>query len=599
MIELNYRHLIPVKKSCFNSLPAGIQPLPDNLARKPGSQNDLAFSQPVIGTPFSELRSDLTWAEFECTEPPVNLVTAKFDFSQPEKLWYYLGKTSTDSKAQYTDNPQVPVHNPRSQFLNFLKTIQAPTLPTYQPHHRYRPTINPLGQTSSSSSTARLPAFTTQASSSGLPDHHKFGGNTPANRAANYNSSTFTGNQYASSDHYRDRPKELGYSGKQPEFPTPESGGPPGPADFQTLDLHTRSKILEIVHRTNVYANYNVVKPEFLVQFLLGPIEAPYRQSRFPQLKSLLERTPIYKKGVDNNLLPPQKIDMGCREVVVMLQALEKALTSHFTRQRELERQKSNHEEWVKRLQKPMSTQRSVFDRVNFGKSKFLDSLLEKTPEVYKSPYTEDGYADWALEEYGVVDKAEPTNNESLANSYFEQLTPEDRDKVTQECGSFVAPPPVDMDTNMNLDPYEDTQGPMFGPHPEDAGFNVYNVGPQRTFSPLGPSTLHADSPTSYPSRVTSHYQSMHQGYQDQDQDLFGDQQANQRFWTNSTPWIGTNSGAGHDDGQLVMFGPHERPRHDYASSDMDGSRGPGSLHSMDMAGFGPEPDGNYPDLSP
>lgn len=598
VIELNYRHLIPVKKSSFNSLPAGIQPLPDSLARKPGSVNELALSLPVIGTPFSDPRSDLTWAEFEYSEPPVNLITANFNFSQPEKLWYYLGKTSTESKAQYTDNPKVPVHNPRSQFLNYLKTIRAPTFPTHQPHHRYPHTANPLGQMSSSS-TVRSPAVPAQASSSGLPGHYNSGSKNPVDWTLNYNCSPSISNHYTSSDYYRDRPEELDYPENQPKSPSRRSGGPPGPADFQSLDLYTRSKILEIAHRTNVYADYNVVKPEFIVQFLLGTIEAPCRQSRFAQLKSLLERTPIYKKGVGYNSLPPQKLDMGCNEVVVMLQTLEKALTNHFTRQRELEREKMNHEEWVRRLQRPAAPQRSVFDKVNFGRSKYLDSLLEKTPEVYRSPYTEDGYADWALEEYGVVEKAGPVNNESLSNNYFEKLEPENRDRVTQECGSFVEPPPVDMDTNMNLDPYDDTPGPMFGPHPEDAGFNAYNVAPQRTFSPLGP-TLHADSPTSYPSRATSHYQSMHQGEQDQYQDLFGDQQANQRFWGNGAPWIGSDSGA-HDDGHHVMFGPHERPRHDYAASDMDGSRGPGSLHSMDMAVFGPEPepDPSYPDLSP
>ena len=32
---------------------------------------------------------------------------------------------------------------------------------------------------------------------------------------------------------------------------------------------------------------------------------------------------------------------------------------------------------------------------------------------------------------------------------------------------------------------------------------------------------------------------------------------------------------------------PHERLKHDYASSDISLGKGPGSLHSVDMAGFG------------
>lgn len=68
--------------------------------------------------------------------------------------------------------------------------------------------------------------------------------------------------------------------------------------------------------------------------------------------------------------------------------------------------------------------------------------------------------------------------------------------------------------------------------------------------------------------------------------DLFGDQQANTRFWQHG-PWAPGGDGTTPVEENRPFFGPHERLKHDYASSELSLGRGPGSLHSIDMAGFG------------
>ncbi|KAI1857986.1 hypothetical protein JX265_011016 [Neoarthrinium moseri] len=67
-----------------------------------------------------------TWAEFHTAENPTNKTQVKIDFSKENQIWHYLGKTSTEARAQYTEDPKKPAHNSKS---NFLDTIPRPPPP--------------------------------------------------------------------------------------------------------------------------------------------------------------------------------------------------------------------------------------------------------------------------------------------------------------------------------------------------------------------------------------------------------------------------------------------------------------------------------------
>ncbi|UKZ89866.1 uncharacterized protein TrAFT101_004904 [Trichoderma asperellum] len=66
-----------------------------------------------------------TWAEFHTSEV-TNKEQAKVDFTKQDQIWHYLGKTSTEARAQYTEDPAIPRYNTKS---NFLDTLPKPPKP--------------------------------------------------------------------------------------------------------------------------------------------------------------------------------------------------------------------------------------------------------------------------------------------------------------------------------------------------------------------------------------------------------------------------------------------------------------------------------------
>ncbi|KAK8086574.1 hypothetical protein PG994_001548 [Apiospora phragmitis] len=95
---------------------------------------------PRADEPFVE---GCTWAEFHNTTDCTNKAQTKVDLSKENQIWYYLGRTSTEARAQYTDDPKKPAHNYKS---NFLETIPKPLAPpASQPRKSYTPTY-PLQQ---------------------------------------------------------------------------------------------------------------------------------------------------------------------------------------------------------------------------------------------------------------------------------------------------------------------------------------------------------------------------------------------------------------------------------------------------------------------
>ncbi|KAK0386357.1 hypothetical protein NLU13_6194 [Sarocladium strictum] len=61
----------------------------------------------------------LTWAEYNYEEV-YNKEQAKVDFEKQDQVWHYLGKTSTEARAQYTEDPAKPRFNPKGSFLDTL-----------------------------------------------------------------------------------------------------------------------------------------------------------------------------------------------------------------------------------------------------------------------------------------------------------------------------------------------------------------------------------------------------------------------------------------------------------------------------------------------
>jgi hypothetical protein len=123
---------------------ANAKPLPEHLKENDASLDisNRTDGVPEIGDPFLDPNSDHKWAEFN-TAPDVVKKTSKVDFSQVERLWYYLGKNSTEARPQYTHDLAKRVHNPKSNFLDTVKP-PAPVIPHYQYQQRSYPATYPI-----------------------------------------------------------------------------------------------------------------------------------------------------------------------------------------------------------------------------------------------------------------------------------------------------------------------------------------------------------------------------------------------------------------------------------------------------------------------
>ncbi|KAF2688840.1 hypothetical protein K458DRAFT_359809 [Lentithecium fluviatile CBS 122367] len=121
---------------------ANAKPLPEHLKENDASldMSNRTDGVPEIGDPFHDPNAEQKWAEFN-TAPEVTRKVAKVDLSKPDRLWHYLGKTSTEARPQYTDNLANSKHNPKSNFLDRVRPA-APVIPAFQ--HRSYPAAYPI-----------------------------------------------------------------------------------------------------------------------------------------------------------------------------------------------------------------------------------------------------------------------------------------------------------------------------------------------------------------------------------------------------------------------------------------------------------------------
>jgi hypothetical protein len=308
----------------------------------------------------------------------------------------------------------------------------------------------------------------------------------------------------------------------------------------------------------------------------------------------------VQPKANDGTLIPYQPLNMRSDEVTRLLQMLRWVL-GHYRAERD---------SLAKR--EPDYLKHEPYDRSNLtaarlaGKFPYLDQQRALRPTVYRSPYASPfGFAEWTKTEYNLPQDDDLSPKESLANDYFASLSPEDQEKIMKTCGSFVqqrieqsaSHSRQSSASNFRLSTALARQNHQHQNNPTIDITAVEDVSMSGLDFPL-----HADSPASSFSRAQmgfpsfpspndfnnhgDHDSSIGPRHLQDHHDLFGDQQANTRFWQNG-PWA-AGDGTTPIEEIRPFFGPHERLKHDYAVSELSlGRGGPGSLHSVDMAGFG------------
>ncbi|MCJ1395849.1 hypothetical protein MMC18_008735 [Xylographa bjoerkii] len=125
-VEVEYKWLLVFDPA--NSqlpIPSGnAKPLPAHLARKSQtSAEDPSNDIPKQDEPFCDPEGRYIWSEFNIAKLPRNVAQVKIDLAKPKQLWFYLGKTSTEAKAQYTADLTIQINDLAANFLESVKPV--------------------------------------------------------------------------------------------------------------------------------------------------------------------------------------------------------------------------------------------------------------------------------------------------------------------------------------------------------------------------------------------------------------------------------------------------------------------------------------------
>lgn len=124
-LEVEYKWLL-VFDPANSQLPVpsdDAKPLPAHLARK---SRITAEASPKIDEPFGDPQSKFIWSEFNTCKTVKNPDQVKIDLLKPKQIWFYLGRTSTEARAQYTADLRVQINNPEGNFLESIRAASAP-----------------------------------------------------------------------------------------------------------------------------------------------------------------------------------------------------------------------------------------------------------------------------------------------------------------------------------------------------------------------------------------------------------------------------------------------------------------------------------------
>ncbi|PHH79030.1 hypothetical protein CDD80_5744 [Ophiocordyceps camponoti-rufipedis] len=136
-IEVEWKWLLLPDPSDFHLPKASAKAVPLPSSRK--AKDELNAKRFIDRPRKDDVFGDgFTWAEFQL-QPVANAEQAKVDFAKPDQIWHYLGKKSTDARAQYTEDPNKCQHNPRA---NFMDTIPKPPKPLPPPRSNV---VQPVG----------------------------------------------------------------------------------------------------------------------------------------------------------------------------------------------------------------------------------------------------------------------------------------------------------------------------------------------------------------------------------------------------------------------------------------------------------------------
>lgn len=119
-VEVEWKWLLLPDPADYRLPKASANAIPMPTCRKAKQEINAKRAVDEVPRKNDEFGTGLVWAEFHTSDPIRNRQQVKIDFAKENQVWHYLGKTSTEAKAQYTENIARPQHNLKSNFLDSI-----------------------------------------------------------------------------------------------------------------------------------------------------------------------------------------------------------------------------------------------------------------------------------------------------------------------------------------------------------------------------------------------------------------------------------------------------------------------------------------------
>lgn len=190
-IEVEYKWLL-VFDPVNSQLPMpseNAKPLPAELARKSRTtaEDPANNDDPKPNDPFGDPDSNFRWEEFGSCKAFRNPAQVKIHIDKPNKLWYYIGKSSTEAKAHYTGDIAIQQNDLTANFLESVRiasvaaaAAKPPTprvsYPASYPSSISHPNALNTPRPGASVQAAQPKALTTQQAKSTAPKERPYHG---------------------------------------------------------------------------------------------------------------------------------------------------------------------------------------------------------------------------------------------------------------------------------------------------------------------------------------------------------------------------------------------------------------------------------------
>ncbi|KAF2462392.1 hypothetical protein BDY21DRAFT_13629 [Lineolata rhizophorae] len=142
-VEIEWKYLLVLDPA--DSLRPKPSPTAKPVPSRIGSNSTMSAKNgkdgpPEMDEPFHDASAQFKWGEFNTAPADLrNPFQAKVNLEKEEQLWHYLGKTSTEARAQYTEDLSLERYNRKSNFLDTVKPPAPPPPPRAPPAQKKAP----------------------------------------------------------------------------------------------------------------------------------------------------------------------------------------------------------------------------------------------------------------------------------------------------------------------------------------------------------------------------------------------------------------------------------------------------------------------------